>query len=207
MLATLISVWLLHVAALLGLGANALLVAQLAASDRARSALLAALGIAVGAALWALCAVLAINAVFEAFPWLRRGLQIAGGLYLLYVASRLWRSNPKGLDESSQSVPSLAAFRLGLLTNVTNPQSALFFSSVFAASFPLVPSLALQVSTVVLVTVNAIFWYSFLAFIFSRQHLRSAYSRRRRAVNRFAAVALGALGVRVLAASLQEARR
>jgi threonine efflux protein len=38
MLSTLVTIWLLHVAALLSPGANVLLVSQLAASDHARSA-------------------------------------------------------------------------------------------------------------------------------------------------------------------------
>ena len=89
MLTTLIGIWFLHVAALLSPGANVLLVSQLAASDRARSAAFAALGVTVGACMWASCAVLGVNALFQAFPGLRLALQIAGGLYLLYVASRL----------------------------------------------------------------------------------------------------------------------
>ncbi|MGH8804289.1 MAG: LysE family transporter, partial [Polaromonas sp.] len=93
MFSILISIWFLHLAAMVSPGANVFLVSQLAASDRTRSAVFAALGVTLGAGLWATFAVLGVNAVFEAFPRLRLALQIAGGLYLLYVASRLWRSN------------------------------------------------------------------------------------------------------------------
>jgi threonine efflux protein len=92
MLSILLTIWFLHVAAMMSPGANVLLVSQLAASDRARSAVFAALGVTVGAAIWSLCAVLGVNAIFQVFPGLRLALQVAGGLYLLYVASRLWRS-------------------------------------------------------------------------------------------------------------------
>jgi threonine efflux protein len=139
MLSILLTIWFLHVAAMMSPGANVLLVSQLAASDRARSAVFAALGVTVGAAIWSLCAVLGVNAVFQVFPGLRLALQVAGGLYLLYVASRLWRSGGAALG-SGPAVSSAAAFRLGFLTNITNPKSALFFGSVFAASFPAAPS-------------------------------------------------------------------
>lgn len=52
MLATLAAIWLVHVAALITPGANVLLVSQLAASDRTRSAAFAAFGVTTGAALW-----------------------------------------------------------------------------------------------------------------------------------------------------------
>jgi threonine efflux protein len=206
MLSVLLSVWFLHVAVMLSPGANVLLVSQLAASDRARSAAYAALGVTVGAGMWAAFAVLGVNAVFEAFPRLRLALQIAGGLYLLYVASRLWHATGPVVGDAQRSVSAWAAFRLGLLTNVTNPKSALFFGSVFLASFPADPGAALQATAVAMVVVNALCWHLLLAFTFSRQRVRLAYSRQRRVADRVAALIVGTLGLRVLALSLREAK-
>ncbi len=206
MLSTLLTVWILHVAAMMSPGANVLLVSQLAASDRARSAVFAALGVTAGAAIWATCAVLGINAVFVAFPGLRLALQIAGGVYLLYVASRLWRSSGPALDGRTASIPRLVSFRLGFLTNITNPKSALFFGSVFATSFPAAPSPILQASAVAMVVLNALCWHTLLAYLFSRERVRAAYSRTRGIANRIASVAVGALGLGLLVASLREAR-
>ena len=206
MLTTLIGIWFLHVAVLLSPGANVLLVSQLAASDHARSGVFAALGVTVGAGIWSTCAVLGVNALFQAFPGLRLALQIAGGLYLLYVASRMWRSNSAVLNGHTTSISALAAFRLGLLTIITNPKAALFFGSVFAASFPPEPSSLLQASAVAMVVVNALCWHLLLAYLFSRERVRMAYSRTRKVATRIAAVVVGALGLSLLVASLREAR-
>jgi len=202
----LISIWLLHVAALLSPGPNFLLIAQLAASDRARSAVVAAFGVAAGAGLWAACAVLGVNAAFEAFPRLRLTLQVAGALYLLYIASRMWRSNGADLNGKVRSVSAFAAFRLGLLTNITNPKSALFFGSVFAASFPANPGPPLQGVAVGMVVINALCWHTLLAYLFSRERIRSAYSVKRRVADRIAAAVIGILGLHLLVASLREAK-
>src|SRR5260370_12984478 len=140
MLCTLVTMWILQVAAMMSPGPNVLLVSQLAASDRARSAVFAALGVACGATLWATCAVLGVHVVFLAFPGLRLALQVAGGAYLLYVAIRLWRSSGAALDGRASSVSSWAAFRRGFLTNITNPKVAPFFCSIFSTSFPSAPS-------------------------------------------------------------------
>lgn len=206
MISTLITVWFLHVAAMMSPGANVLLVSQLAANDRARSAVYAALGVTLGAGLWATCAVLGVHAVFRAYPALRLTLQIAGGLYLLHVASRLWRSRGAARNGRGTSDSRSAAFRLGLLTNITNPKSALFFGSVFAASFPAAPSPLLQASAVTMVVFDALCWHTLLAYMFSRERVRAAYSRVRGVANRVASIAMWVLGLSLLAAALRDAR-
>jgi hypothetical protein len=72
MLSVLLTIWILHAAALVSPGVNVLLIAQMAASDDGRGARFAALGVAAGAALWATSAVLGINLIFQAFPGVRR---------------------------------------------------------------------------------------------------------------------------------------
>lgn len=183
-----------------------LLVSQLSVSQGRRSGLFAALGVTLGACMWATLAVLGVNAVFEAFPRVRLVLQIAGGCYLLYVACRLWRSVAPQSSGSGGSVSALSAFRLGLLTNVTNPKSALFFGSVFATSLPVSPAPSLQAAVVAIVTANALLWHVFLAHAFSRARVREAYSSHGRFINRTAGAILGALGLRVLAGTATSAR-
>ena len=68
MVSTFVTIWLLHVAAMLTPGANVLLVTQLAASGQRRSASYAALGVASGAAIWSTAAVLGVTALFAGFP-------------------------------------------------------------------------------------------------------------------------------------------
>ncbi|APV51887.1 lysine transporter LysE [Betaproteobacteria bacterium GR16-43] len=204
MLATLITVWLLYVAAMVSPGANVLLVSQLAASGQVRSARFAGVGVAAGAGIWATCAIFGVNAVFQAFPVLRNALQLAGGLYLLYLASRLWRSGGMAWTADAAIVSRAAAFRLGLLTNITNPKAALFFGSVFAASFPAQPSMALQVSAVTVVVASALAWYSMLAYLLSRSRIRAAYARTHRVTSRVASITFGALGLGLLSQALTQ---
>jgi threonine/homoserine/homoserine lactone efflux protein len=143
--------------------------------------------------------------VFVAFPGVRLALQIAGGVYLMYVAIRLWRFNGAASVGRASSVSWWAAFRRGFLTNITNPKVALFFGSVFAASFPAAPSPILQASVVAMVALNALCWHTLLAYLFSRERVRAAYSRTRGVANRIASVTMGALGLSLLVASLREA--
>src|ERR1035437_2767480 len=89
--------------------------------------------------------------VFTSFPVLRIALQVVGGLYLLYLASRLWVSRGADSNTEAKTVPARGAFRLGLLTNFTNPKAALFFGSIFSACFPANPSASLPIGAGTLV--------------------------------------------------------
>lgn len=163
-------------------------------------------GVTTVAVTWALLALLGVNAVFAAMPQLRLGLQVAGGIYLGYVAVRLWRSGSAGNGEPAALLAPGAAFRLGFLTNIMNPKSALFFGSVFASALPPDPGASLLAWTVGLVFANALAWHSFLAMAFSHPRVQATYARQRRGLNRVAGAIVGALGLRLLATAAAEIR-
>ena len=206
MLSTLIAIWFLHAVATVTPGTNTLLVAQLAASDRASSAIFAAIGVAMGSAVWAALALLGVNILFAVFPLVRIALQVAGGLYLLYLATRLWSSGKRENDITVGSLSPFVAFYRGLLTNFSNPKAALFFGGVFSTCFPIDPPNALLVASVLVVFVNALCWYVSLAYLFSRKPVRDAYLRKRSMIGKMAGVLLGALGSRFLLMSLRDER-
>ena len=202
----LVTIVLLHWVVLVTPGANVLLVSQLAASGHRRSACYAGLGVSVVALTWALLAILGVNAVFAAMPQLRLALQVVGSIYLLYVAVRLWRSGAAAAAPAGRSMAAWPAFRLGFLTNIMNPKSALFFGSVFATSLPHEPGWPLLGTAVGIVFVNALVWHQFLAIAFSHPRVQAGYARQRRGLNRIAAAVVGAMGLRLLAATAQEFR-
>ncbi len=206
MLTTLLTVALLHWAVLVTPGANVLLVSQLAASGHRRSACYASLGITIVAVTWALLAILGVNALFAALPTLRLALQVAGGLYLCYVGVRLWRSGTSANGQQSEPLAPWAAFRLGFLTNIMNPKSALFFGSVFATALPQEPGASLLAAATALVFVNALCWHLFLAVAFSHPRVQAAYARQQRLLNRVAGALVGAFGLRLLFATVSEVR-
>jgi len=206
MITTLLAVAILHWAVLVTPGANVLVVSQLAAAGQRKAACLAALGVTVVAGVWSSLALLGVSAVFAAFPYLRLALQIAGGLYLCYVAARLWRSGVGTHAVSAKPLTGLAAFRLGFFTNLSNPKSALFFGSVFATALPVEPSAAIVVAAVALVLVNALAWHILLAIAFSHRWVQVAYARQRTLLSRAAGAAVGVFGLGLLVASAREAR-
>ena len=206
MLTTLLAVSLLHWITLITPGANVLVVSQLAAAGHRRAACFAAAGVTVVALLWSLLAVLGVNAIFAAHPSLRLALQFAGGLYLCYVAVRLFKSDAGVGSSYAQPLGDLAAFRVGFLTNIMNPKSALFFGSVFATALPSQPSTVLLCLVIALVFANALCWHLFLALAFSHQRVQATYARHRSRLSRVAGALVGAFGLRLLVSAVSEAR-
>lgn len=206
MLTTLVTIALLHWVVLVTPGANVLVVSQLAAGGQRRSALYASFGVTTVAVTWALLAILGVNAVFAAMPGLRFALQVAGGVYLCYVAWRLWRSGASANGQAAEMLAPYAAFRLGFLTNIMNPKSALFFGSVFATALPQDPSASLLAWAVGLVFLNSLGWHIFLALAFSHPRVQAGYARQRQRLNRVAGAIVGALGLRLLVTTANEIR-
>jgi threonine/homoserine/homoserine lactone efflux protein len=198
MAATLITITLLHGAVLFTPGPNVLIVTQLAAAGDRRSALFAGLGITTVAVVWASLALLGVDALFRAHAGARLAVQAAGGLYLFYLAGKLWRAGDR-TAEATKPGPASAweAFRRGFLTNILNPKSALFFGSVFTTALPAAPSGTLVLAALGLVAFNALVWHALLALAFSRTSAQLAYAARRGEVNRLAAGIASAFALRL----------
>jgi threonine efflux protein len=200
------AVFAVHVAALVTPGPNVLVVTRTAASGRRATAVLVALGVATGAAIWATAAALGVQALFESVGLSPRLLQLAGGAYLMWLGLRLWTSSlsrhgvphPPALSHTSRISPYL----VGLFTNLSNPKSLIFFGSVFASILGPHPSATLRVAGVLLIVFDATIWHVGLALLFSTGAIQSRYDRIRSGLDRavgsvFITIGLGLMGAAV----------
>lgn len=190
-----------HVLAILSPGPNLLVVAQTAISRTRGAGIVAALGIATGAAIWSSAALLGLTVLLTHFAWLARGLRMLGGIYLLYLGIRLWRAADRPLVVSrapAPSGPNWHAYALGLLTNLTNPKALIFYGGVFAAF--LTPDLPAWVNAAAIgiIVVNSIAWHVGFAWLFSTRRARAIYDRIKRWIDRGAGTVLALLGLHLL---------
>ena len=206
MLSSLLTIALLHWVVLLVPGFNFILIGRLAAAGQRSTALAAVAGMTASTLAWALLAVLGVGVVFALHPAMRQGVQVLGGLYLLQLAFKLWRSREAPHAEGSAVLSPLGAFRVGFLTSTFNPKIALFYGSVFATALPPSPPPALVAAAVMLVYLNSVVWHLLLTWALSRRSVQSAYLRHYTQFNRLAAGLVGAFGLRLLVATAQELR-
>jgi threonine efflux protein len=199
MLSALIAIAVLHWAVLVLPGFNFVLISRLAAGGSRRQALSAVAGMTTATLVWALLAVAGVGLVFTAHPLLRHAAQVAGGLYLVHLAFKLWRSNRPASADPASIFGTAAAFRTGFLTSALNPKIALFYGSVFATSLPRDPSSTLVMLAVLLVFANSVVWHSSLALLLSRSRVQKAYLRRYQSFNQVSGALVGAYGVKLIA--------
>ena len=208
MFSSLISLALLYLAALIIPGPNLLLLTHTAASSSRRAALGVAFGIATGTFMWVAVAVFGVQKIFDAAPALQTGLRAVGGLYLLYLAFSLFRSmwvDRKTALDTSEAVVAPADeegqrtyFRKGLLTNLTNPKSLAFWTSVAVVSLDPNAAMATRLSAVMMVGMMGLVWHICLAYLFSTPPAQRAYMRAKPVLSLITGVVMGAFGARLL---------
>jgi threonine efflux protein len=198
----LLSIWAVDFLALVSPGPNFLLVTQTAMQRDRRRALIVALGVASGSALWGSAVALGLSALFAAVPWLSAFVRIAGAAYLVHLGIGLWRAGATDPPEG-KAVPESSAARAylrGLLTNLLNPKSAAYYGSVFALFFPPGTPGWLPVCAIALITASSALWHVAVALLFSTTRVHRAYRALRGTVNRIAGAVMTGFGLRLLLA-------
>lgn len=167
-----------QLAGLVAPGPNVLIVTQAALSDGRRTGMWVALGLAVCAIIWSSAAMLGIDTVASRHPEAYDAVRLIGCGYLIYIGLRMVRS--AGTSDQTETIAPAAgwpAFRLGLLTSLSNPKAMLFFVGLFATILP--PSLPLWVrlTAVGIIFLNSLTWHCALAWFFSTSRARQTYHR------------------------------
>lgn len=183
-------------------GPSFVVVARTAVAASRRDGLAAGLGMGVGGVTFGALALLGLQTVLARVAWLDAGLKVAGGLYLLYLAVRLWgdAGAPVTLPEGRGAGPAGPArsFALGLSTQLSNPKTVVAYASIFAALLPAVHPRWLYVALPPSIFVIEAGWYSLVALTFSAGRPRAVYLRLKSWIDGAAGGVMAALGLRLL---------
>lgn len=187
-------------------GPSFILVAQTAMAKSRAQGLYAALGMGVGAAIFAAVASMGLFVLLDSVPWLYLMLKIAGGSYLCFLAFKMWRgaSTPSEVTDASGATheKTANAFLLGLFTQLSNPKTAIVFASAFAAFLPAsVPTGAFAIICGLAFIIDA-GWYMLVAATLSTRRAQRVYAGAKTTINRVASGVVGAMGVKLLASDL-----
>lgn len=192
-------------------GPSFVLVARTAIAGSRRAALGTALGMGLGGMAFATLALLGLIALLQQVAWLYLGLKLLGGLYLLYLAYRLWRSahEPLMVDPTGHDghIGFLRSVLVGLLTQLSNPKTAVVYAGIFAALLPAQQHLPFWLA---LALPAAIFcvefgWYALVATAFSAGGPRRVYLGAKTWIDRLAGGVMAALGLRLITDSMRGA--
>jgi threonine/homoserine/homoserine lactone efflux protein len=179
-------------------GPNFLAAARIAAARDRRAGFAAVGGIGFGTMLWGLAGAFGVHAMFVFVPWLFAALKLVGAGYLLFIGGRIILGS---FGPERPPAPPLAlgpAFRTGLLTSISNPKSALFVGSLFAAIMPLGAPLAASLSAVVEMVAISVGWYTLVVALLTTRRAAAAYGRLRRWLDRLAGAVFMSFGARLI---------
>ena len=99
-----LTVAVLHLMVAISPGPAVLMSARTGITEGLRTGTFLAMGIGVGGVVWAGAALFGLNLVFQAAPAVLWTLKIVGGLYLIYLAWTLWRSQAGQLEISNSKL-------------------------------------------------------------------------------------------------------
>ncbi|MFM0322583.1 LysE family translocator [Caballeronia glebae] len=163
-----------------------------------------ALGMGVGGIFFGGVALAGLYTLLVAVEWLYVALKVAGGLYLIYVASKIWRSAAQPMQMPARDdAPRFGgrarkSFWLGLSTQLSNPKTAIWYASIFAALLPQHPPLWCYFVLPPMVFAIETGWYTIVALGFSSRRPREMYLRTRKYTDRIAASVIAMLGLRLV---------
>jgi threonine/homoserine/homoserine lactone efflux protein len=188
-------------------GPSFVFVARTSIAQSRGDGLAAAVGMGIGGVTFAILALLGLRAVLVEQGWLYAALRLCGGAYLLYLAAGLWRGATRPLA-SPLAMPARGrglgrSFAAGLLTQLSNPKTAVVYGSVFAALLPARPAAWMFIalpSTILIVEAG---WYAVVALSFSAERPRALYAAGKRWIDRAAGAIMAALGARLLIEALR----
>ncbi|MCM2473669.1 LysE family transporter [Rhizobium sp. CG5] len=188
-------------------GPSFVLVSHTALGRSRAAGLAAALGMGAGGAIFAALALAGLGALLARVEWLHLILKLLGGLYLLYLASRLWRGAadplPVDMPEQGREPSLLRSFLLGLTTQLGNPKTAVVYASIFVAFLPADPDLSVLAILPPAVFVVEAGWYALVALVFSASLARTVYGKAKAWIDRAAALVMAGLGARLILESVR----
>jgi amino acid exporter len=182
-------------------GPNLLVVVQSSLSYGRMAGVAASLGVALGDGIYAALGLAGMAAVISQSGELFAAVKVVGGLYLLWMAWKLLRKQTvTSFDATPTNAvqPPFKVFAQGLMTDLANPQTILFFASIFAITLSAeTPAWARMLSWLGIVSASII-WRIFLSVSFSHSRVRGAYLRGQRAIDRLAGIALAGFGAKLV---------
>ncbi|MDD8024819.1 MAG: LysE family translocator [Paracoccaceae bacterium] len=200
-LAAFAAIYFVHLAAAISPGPAVLLAARTGLREGFLRGTWMAVGIGLGACLWALAALFGLAVLFRIAPALLSVLKYAGAAYLVYLAWKMWRHAPEPLDTRiSEEQSARGAWGLvwqGIATQLANPKPAVFFGTIFLTFVP--PEAPLWAYPVILaiIFINDAGWNVLVARIFSLERTRSAYLNLKTVIDRTFGGLLALLGAKL----------
>lgn len=201
MLVNLLQLSLVHFLMAMIPGPNTVAVSYFSASISRDAGLKATLGVVLGSAIWVSLSLMGVGVILLEAGGIYRALRIAGACYLIYSGWRMLTASRRSGAASGSVAGVMPTGRspllAGLLTTLSNPKSAIFWTSVFVLLVPAHAPPWFYAAVVALIVVQSALWYGTVALTLSTAIARRHYLRLTAWLDRIAGVIMIGFGLKL----------
>ncbi|MDV2468943.1 LysE family transporter [Acinetobacter chinensis] len=182
----LLTICALHFVAQLSPGPDVLLIAKSSASTSRSNTLKIILGISAGIVVWVVLTLLGFTVLVEQFPWIQQILMLVGGLFLAKMGWTMFSGGLKSLkqqtslesdDSFKEGAQQKNYFLWGLFTNLSNPKTLIYFSSVFSLALSSTAGAGLKMQLAFIIPIQTFVVFSMFMLIMSMPEIKKAYQK------------------------------
>lgn len=177
-------------------GPNTVVVSTCSAGISRRAGLTAAAGIALASLIWVSLSLAGVGLLLLQAGELYRLVRLIGAAYLIYVGVRMLRPARRA-GAAPAAPPYRSPFLAGFLTTLSNPKSAVFWTSVFALVVPADPPAWFLGAVLALIACQSFAWYGLVAAALSTAFSRRHYARMSGGLSRIAGACMVFFGVKL----------
>ena len=156
-------------------------------------------GILTGTIIWTIAGFLGISLLFKIVPFMYSALKICGAIYLIYSGIMIIKNEHK--DEMNIEKGCRGRFyfyKKGLLVSLSNPKTAIFIASLFAAIVPKNAAMADSLIFFITILSVSIIWYFSLANFFSISFIRTKYKLFKEKIEKLIGTIFVLFGIKIL---------
>ena len=180
----LFTICLLHFVAQLSPGPDILLIAKSAASTTRQNALKIIAGISAGIVVWVVLTLAGFTVLIDQFRWIQHALMLLGGIFLAKMGWAMLKGGVHSFknghqtdDDTNGQVQAKNYFMLGLWTNLSNPKTLIYFSSVFSLALSSSASDYLKAQLAVIIPLQTFITFALLMLLISQPKIKILYQR------------------------------
>jgi len=183
-------------------GPTFVIVSRYSIGESRRRGLLVVSGVLLADLTWAVLAASGLGVLVLRYPAIYTVLQIAGAAYLTWLGGKMLigvtrKREAARIGGGAPSATACQAVRAGFLTNMTNPKSIAYYTSLFVVMMPPDPPIWLFAAVVFTAVLVSAAWWIAVALFFAVPPVRRTYERARRGIEAIMGGVLVGLGVRL----------